>query len=57
MVWDLEQSGEHPLLIRGAHQMSAINCVAFLPDGKRILSVGQDANIRIWNVKLPIKPS
>lgn len=51
MIWDMEHSGEHPIVIRGAHPMSAINGVAWLSDN-RILSVGQDSNMRVWMVKL-----
>uniref|UniRef100_A0A914HB02 Actin-interacting protein 1 n=1 Tax=Globodera rostochiensis TaxID=31243 RepID=A0A914HB02_GLORO len=51
MVWDLQQSGEHPLVIRGAHSMSAINGVAWLSDN-RLLSVGQDSNVKQWTLKL-----
>ena len=51
MVWDLQQSGEHPLVIRGAHSMSAINGVAWLSDN-RLLTVGQDSNLKLWALKL-----
>lgn len=47
IVWDLERSGEHPIIIRGAHAMSPVNGLAFL-NANEILSVGQDANVKHW---------
>jgi WD40 repeat protein len=52
IVWDIQHSGESPIEIRGAHSSSPINGVAWL-DEKRLLTVGQDSNIKIWNVNLP----
>ncbi|CAD6190536.1 unnamed protein product [Caenorhabditis auriculariae] len=49
IVWSLKHSGEHPVIIRGAHTMSPVNGIAWLSD-KRILSVGQDANVKQWDV-------
>ncbi|KAK0404525.1 hypothetical protein QR680_017490 [Steinernema hermaphroditum] len=51
MIWDMQNSGEHPLMIKGAHAMSPVNCVLWLSDN-RILSIGQDSNIKEWEVKL-----
>ncbi|VDM74600.1 unnamed protein product [Strongylus vulgaris] len=51
IVWDLQRSGEHPVIIRGAHAMSPVNGLVFLNDSE-LLSVGQDANIKHWNVNL-----
>uniref|UniRef100_A0A914CY87 Translation initiation factor beta propellor-like domain-containing protein n=1 Tax=Acrobeloides nanus TaxID=290746 RepID=A0A914CY87_9BILA len=51
IIWDLQHSGEHPIIIKGAHAMSAINGVVWLSD-KKILTVGQDANIKLWSVNL-----
>uniref|UniRef100_A0A914Y0N3 Actin-interacting protein 1 n=1 Tax=Panagrolaimus superbus TaxID=310955 RepID=A0A914Y0N3_9BILA len=51
IVWDIQHSGESPIEIRGAHSSSAINGVAWLDD-KRLLTVGQDSNIKIWSVNL-----
>uniref|UniRef100_A0A914QJI7 Uncharacterized protein n=1 Tax=Panagrolaimus davidi TaxID=227884 RepID=A0A914QJI7_9BILA len=51
IVWDIQHSGESPIEIRGAHSASPINGVAWLDD-KRLLTVGQDSNIKIWNVTL-----
>lgn len=52
MIWDTARSGESPIEIRGAHASSAINGVAWLDD-HRILTVGQDSNIKIWSLTLP----
>ncbi|KAI6177442.1 Actin-interacting protein 1 [Aphelenchoides bicaudatus] len=50
-VYDLQKSGEHPLVFRGAHQMSPINGIAWLDD-KTLLTVGQDSNVKQWSVKV-----
>lgn len=52
LIWDLERSGESPIEIKGAHASSPINAIAWL-DEKRILTVGQDSNIKIWSLILP----
>jgi WD40 repeat protein len=50
-VYDLQRSGEHPLVYRGAHQMSPINGIAWLNDNT-LITVGQDSNVKQWTVKL-----
>lgn len=51
IIWDLKNSGEHPIIIRGAHSMSPVNGVAWLgPD--KIISVGQDSVIKTFVLKL-----
>uniref|UniRef100_A0AC34PV90 Actin interacting protein 1 n=1 Tax=Panagrolaimus sp. JU765 TaxID=591449 RepID=A0AC34PV90_9BILA len=52
LIWDIEHSGESPIEIKGAHASSPINAVAWL-DEKRVLTVGQDSNIKIWSLVLP----
>jgi len=52
MIWDTTRSGESPIEIRGAHASSAINGVVWLDDN-RILTVGQDSNVKIWSLTLP----
>ncbi|VDL70965.1 unnamed protein product [Nippostrongylus brasiliensis] len=47
IVWDIQRSGEHPIIIRGAHAMAPVNDLVFLSDNE-ILSVGQDANVKHW---------
>ncbi|PIO72282.1 WD domain, G-beta repeat protein [Teladorsagia circumcincta] len=49
IVWDLERSGEHPIIIRGAHAMSPVNGLVFL-NSDELLSVGQDANVKHWRI-------
>lgn len=51
IVWDLQNSGEHPLIIKGAHPMSPINGIAWLGPNK-ILSIGQDSVLKTWILKL-----
>ncbi|CAI5454634.1 unnamed protein product [Caenorhabditis angaria] len=51
IVWNLEKSGEHPIIIKGAHAMSPVNGVVWIND-TTIISAGQDANIKHWNVPL-----
>ncbi|KAL6724207.1 hypothetical protein Aduo_019114 [Ancylostoma duodenale] len=51
IVWDLQRSGEHPIIIRGAHPMSPVNGLVFLNDHE-LLSVGQDANVKHWKINL-----
>ncbi|TKR81028.1 hypothetical protein L596_014973 [Steinernema carpocapsae] len=51
MIWDMENTGEHPLMIKGSHAMSPVNAIVWLDD-KRILSVGQDSNVKEWELKL-----
>ncbi|KAI6233829.1 Actin-interacting protein 1 [Aphelenchoides fujianensis] len=50
-VYDLQKSGEHPLVFKGAHSMSQINGVVWLDD-TTILTVGQDSNVKQWSVKV-----
>uniref|UniRef100_A0AC35UDM2 WD_REPEATS_REGION domain-containing protein n=1 Tax=Rhabditophanes sp. KR3021 TaxID=114890 RepID=A0AC35UDM2_9BILA len=50
MVWDMQNTGEHPLVIKGAHTMSSINGIAWISDSS-LLSVGQDSNIKQWDIK------
>ncbi|KAJ1368086.1 hypothetical protein KIN20_029148 [Parelaphostrongylus tenuis] len=49
IVWDIKRSGEHPLIIKGAHAMSPVNGLTFLSEDE-LLSVGQDANIKHWKI-------
>ncbi|ULT91762.1 hypothetical protein L3Y34_009433 [Caenorhabditis briggsae] len=49
IVWDLTKTGEHPVIIKGAHPMSSVNAVLWL-DEKTVVSAGQDSNIKIWDV-------
>uniref|UniRef100_A0A0K0FLN7 Actin-interacting protein 1 n=1 Tax=Strongyloides venezuelensis TaxID=75913 RepID=A0A0K0FLN7_STRVS len=49
MVWDMQNSGEHPLVIKGAHAMSAINGIAWLTNDT-FLSIGQDSNVKQWKI-------
>ncbi|CAJ0961864.1 unnamed protein product, partial [Mesorhabditis belari] len=51
IVWDLENSGEHPIIIRAAHPMSPVNGVVWASESL-LLSIGQDANIKEWNLNL-----
>uniref|UniRef100_A0A914VLH2 Actin-interacting protein 1 n=1 Tax=Plectus sambesii TaxID=2011161 RepID=A0A914VLH2_9BILA len=51
IVWDTEKSGEHPIIIKGAHAMSPVNGVAWL-NPTTVVSVGQDSNIKQWSIKL-----
>ncbi len=48
MVWDLDSEAE-PVEFKG-HD-NRIECLAFTPDGSRILTAGYDATIRIWDIK------
>ncbi|KAI6215902.1 hypothetical protein M3Y94_00439400 [Aphelenchoides besseyi] len=50
-VYDLEKSGEHPLVFRGAHPMNPINGIVWLDDST-LLTVGQDSNVKQWKVKV-----
>ncbi|VDK63674.1 unnamed protein product [Onchocerca ochengi] len=51
IVWDLQHSGEHPIIIKGAHTMSPINGIAWLGPN-RIITVGQDSVLKIWTVNV-----
>lgn len=51
MVWDMEKTGEHPLVIKGAHAMSSINGIAWLTNDT-FLSIGQDSNVKQWKINL-----
>uniref|UniRef100_A0A8R1XZZ8 Actin-interacting protein 1 n=1 Tax=Onchocerca volvulus TaxID=6282 RepID=A0A8R1XZZ8_ONCVO len=53
IVWDLQHSGEHPIIIKGAHTMSPINGIAWLGPN-RIITVGQDSVLKIWTVNVKI---
>lgn len=50
IYWDL--SGEKPKIItRFDEHDGAVNAVAFLPGGKRALSAGDDAVLRLWDLE------
>ena len=51
-VWDLA-TGESRAL-RG--HMGQVGAVAFFPDGRALVSTGQDGSIRIWPDDLPSEP-
>ncbi|CAB3408013.1 unnamed protein product [Caenorhabditis bovis] len=51
IVWDLKKSGEHPIILKGAHAMSPVNGLAWL-DETNLLSAGQDANIKHWSIPI-----
>ncbi|CAJ0579324.1 unnamed protein product, partial [Mesorhabditis spiculigera] len=51
IVWDLDHSGEHPIIIRAAHPMSPVNGVVWLSDST-LYSIGQDSNIKEWHLKV-----
>ncbi|KAK6109972.1 Actin-interacting protein 1 [Brugia pahangi] len=51
IVWDLKHSGEHPIIIKGAHTMSPINGIDWL-GSNRIITVGQDSVLKIWTVSV-----
>ncbi|VDO96743.1 unnamed protein product [Soboliphyme baturini] len=49
IVWDIENPKEHPIIIQAAHTMSQVTGIAWL-DPSTVLSVGQDGNIKQWNI-------
>lgn len=49
IIWDIKRSGEHPIIIKGAHAMSPVNGLSFLNEGE-LISVGQDANVKHWKI-------
>jgi len=51
MIYDIEKSGESPIIIKGAHPMSPINSVAWLSEN-RLLSAGQDSTLKQWTLKI-----
>uniref|UniRef100_A0A915PZ21 Actin-interacting protein 1 n=1 Tax=Setaria digitata TaxID=48799 RepID=A0A915PZ21_9BILA len=51
IIWDLKHSGEHPIIIRGAHTMSPINGIAWLGPNQ-IITAGQDSVLKVWTVKI-----
>ncbi|CAB3399397.1 unnamed protein product [Caenorhabditis bovis] len=51
IVWNLKKSGEHPIIIKGAHAMSAVNVISWLNE-TTLVSTGQDANIKHWSVPM-----
>ncbi|VDD95750.1 unnamed protein product [Enterobius vermicularis] len=51
IVWDLQNSEEHPIIIKGAHPMSTVNGIGWLTSNK-IISIGQDSVLKTWTLKL-----
>ncbi|VDK50450.1 unnamed protein product, partial [Gongylonema pulchrum] len=51
IIWDLKHSGEHPVIIRGAHSMSPVNGIAWL-NAKQIITAGQDSVLKIWTINI-----
>ncbi|PAV57649.1 hypothetical protein WR25_23291 [Diploscapter pachys] len=51
MVWDMQKTGEHPLVIKGAHAMSPVNALVWISEN-HVVSAGQDANLKHWHLKL-----
>merc|ERR1712240_735055 len=51
ILWSVEAPDKH-CIIRNSHDQSQITNVAWL-DNSSLLSTGQDANIKIWNVSWP----
>lgn len=50
IYWDLS-GGEPKIARRFDEHDGAVNAVAFLPDGKRALSAGDDAVLRLWDLE------
>ncbi|KRZ69719.1 Actin-interacting protein 1 [Trichinella papuae] len=48
IVWDMENAGEHPLIIKGAHKMSQITNIEWW-NNNTLVSTGQDANLYFCN--------
>ncbi|KRZ36117.1 Actin-interacting protein 1, partial [Trichinella pseudospiralis] len=48
IVWDMENAGEHPLIIKGAHKMSQITNIEWW-NSNTLVSTGQDANLYFSN--------
>jgi len=53
-VWDLANPAGPPVLLPG--QESRANSVAFSPDGKKVVSAGEDGALRIWELGEPASP-
>jgi len=51
ILWSVEAPDKH-CIIRNAHDQSQITNVAWL-DNSSLVSTGQDANIKIWNISWP----
>lgn len=51
IIWSVEAPEKH-CLIRNAHEQSQITNVAWL-DNSSLVSTGQDANIKVWNISWP----
>ncbi|VDM95936.1 unnamed protein product [Thelazia callipaeda] len=51
IIWDVKNSGEHPIIIRGAHAMSSINGIAWL-SSNQIITAGQDSILKIWTISV-----
>ena len=46
-LWDCAQGN---LLVEGTGHSGEVRSLAFSPDGRQLLSVGNDGNVLVWNI-------
>jgi WD40 repeat protein len=47
-LWDIRNENKEPIRFKG--HAWAVEDIAFLPDGKRIISIGIDLTLRLWDI-------